>query len=142
MENFEDQRILELTATERNLSNFCSLGDRIVLGVAFLKTKSENKQLEPQTVRRAVKIIQDRHPFLRAYLDVQRDQDRMRFVMIEDENEYRSKIELDWATADSREKVIELNRDFNSKLFEEKKVRHLLKFHDLLIFDSKICCLF
>lgn len=114
----------DLTSFERMIANYCTVGDLIVMGISFLKPKSD-KELKKNTVQRALEIIQDRHPFFRAYLDIRRDEDRMRLVLMEDVNEYRKNIELEWTSADSRDEVIELNALFNAKLFKDKKVPSL-----------------
>ena len=100
----------------------------------FCKKKSQyrsvilNTKAKKEKVEQALKFMQDRHPFLRAYLDIRRDEDRMCLVMLEKQDEYREKIELEWTTAESREDVIKLNAAFNAKLFQDKSVPKILNF--------------
>lgn len=112
---------LELTTFERTIANSCTVGDLIVMGISFLNSKTD-RELKKSTVQRALEIIQERHPFFRAYLDIRRDEDRMSFILIDDKNEYKNNIELEWASVDSRDELIELNSVFNAKLFKDKKV--------------------
>ena len=114
----------KLSSFESTIANYCCIGDLNNMGSVFLHGDGDQK-LHRETVVKALEFVQARHPFLRAYLDIRRDENNM-FMVIMNEG-FREKIELDWREVETRQQVIELAGAFNAKLFKygEKQVQIL-----------------
>jgi len=108
----------ELTSFERMIANYCTVGDLIVMATQFLDSKSSNNELKKETVMKALELLQARHPFWRAYLDIRRKEDQMLLVVMNNDERPKDKIEIEWSIAESKERVIELAAAFNAKMFK------------------------
>ena len=110
-----EEKIIELTELEQLFVHFNRAGDCMTMSSAFLGTSSD---LKPEDLMAALKIIQSRHPFLRAYLII--DNEKMYLKIIARENESSKNIQLDWVETEnlSRDDAIEKASAFNCKYFQ------------------------
>ena len=86
-------------------------GDFIVMSVAFAQNQDPNIELTENIVKKALIILQKRHPYLRSFIDKQSN--------IQIQNENYDPIDLDWSNNSIT--YAELMSDleiFNSKLFK------------------------
>lgn len=127
--NKSSSDIYDLTSYEQYFTNCCKVGDLQVMGIALLKQNSKqndgDKELKKSMVEQALHILQDRHPFLHAYIEnttSSSNRSSMQFVLIDSQDDYRKRIEFDWVMSNSRQKTIELNAAFNARLLDLKKV--------------------
>jgi hypothetical protein len=114
-------RSFELADLEKMFSNPCALGDYLVMGTAFVENSGD--EISEDLVTKALVLLQKRHPFFTAYLDLHKAENRM-FIKINDEDEakFESRIQLEWLdlTSDesfTRKKAIDESNRFDSTLF-------------------------
>jgi hypothetical protein len=113
-------RTFELTPLEKMFSNPCAAGDYMVMGTSFIETSGQ--EINASLVHEALVLLQKRHPFYTAWLDVHKAENRM-FITINDEDAhlFESRIQLEWLDLTnepfSRQTLIDESNRFDSTVF-------------------------
>ena len=114
--------IFELSPFQKMVVNASNCGDFLVMGSAFIENDAFIHKFNNDLVREALFHMQQRHPFLRAYLDIQQKENLM-FIKLDNEN-IEEKIELEWldlskqVDENQRKRAIDESARFDSTLFK------------------------
>lgn len=131
----EDEQTIELSPLERMFTYLNLLGDFNTMSIGFLES---NCALDQDVVTKALHIMQSRHPYFRAYLDIKRKEDKVFLKIMKSDDQLSRKIQLEWMDLndETRESVIEKTTIFNSKMFEHGQ-KQLLWRVQVIKYDAK-----
>lgn len=108
----------ELTTYEKMLLNSCLNGDCLVMSTLFIESDKEKPLINQELIKKSMRILCKRHPFLRAYVQIQENR---AFLKI-DQDDYNQKLDLEWLdltqTPINRSRITEECSKFNSKHFD------------------------
>lgn len=117
----ESEKKIPLSTYERILVNICRTGDCIIMSTSFIDNKT-NYKLEKSLVQKALAYMQNRHPFLNSYLEMNRLTNKM-YLKVSPEK-LTDKINLVWLdlTLDNktREQLITESANFHAEPFLEE----------------------
>ncbi|CAF1068933.1 unnamed protein product [Brachionus calyciflorus] len=85
---------IELTEYEKTFVNAFILGEFIVMGTSFISDRETNFKLNKLLVRNALVYLQKRHPYLNAYLKIQKSENLMHLIIPYEDRSH--KIDLEW----------------------------------------------
>ena len=117
-----EENVFELSSYDKIVANVTRCGDLLVTGSAFIESAHLIEKLNENLVRQALTYLQRRHPYLRAYLDINDEKYQM-FLRIEDENNAH-KIELNWLdltkeeVANQRQLAIDETAKYSTIVFD------------------------
>ena len=110
--------IFALTDYEKVLLNINKCGDSLVMDIAFIENTDTTYQFTEIITRTALDFLQKRHPFLRAFINLNSD--------LEVQSDNYSAIELEWSDNNiTRSELITELEIFNSKMFDFKPKSNL-----------------
>ena len=110
--------IVKLSDFEQMLLCCNKCGDFIVMSITFLENTDTTYQFTEITTRTALDFLQKRHPFLRAFINLNSD--------LEVQSDNYSAIELEWSDNNiTRSELITELEIFNSKMFDFKPKSNL-----------------
>lgn len=108
-----------LSTYERLLVNTCRAGDCVIMSTSFIDNES-NYKLDKSIVKKALNYMQNRHPFLNAYLETSRLTNKM-VLKVPLKEDSHGKIKLDWLDLTenqvTREQLINESANFHSAPF-------------------------
>ena len=74
------EQVIEISNEfEKTRANLTLIGDIITMGTIFIRDKLTNTRLEKDLVQKALIYLQKRHPYLNAYLDVHKKENKIFF---------------------------------------------------------------
>ena len=110
--------IVKLSDFEQMLLCCNKCGDFIVMSITFLENTDTTYQFTEIITRTALDFLQKRHPFLRAFINLNSD--------LEVQSDNYSAIELEWSDNNiTRSELITELEIFNSKMFDFKPKSNL-----------------
>lgn len=111
-----EEKTFELTPFQKMLVNACLCGDYLVMGTAFVDSGAS---LTKDVVMKSLVYLQARHPFLRAYLEIYKNENK---ILLKIHNEdVKDRIQLDWLDLTNetvtRSRLNDISAEYNSVLF-------------------------
>ena len=134
---------IELTNFEKMVSYPQQFGDYLVMGTLFVES---SLAVDAHLVRKALFIMQQRHPFYRAHMELVNPTENRMFLNLlnyEDDPNLADKIKLEWLDLTSnkesstlRKRLVDESSHFNSQVFKYGKENLLWKIQVIAYKDT------
>ncbi|RNA07530.1 hypothetical protein BpHYR1_048307 [Brachionus plicatilis] len=116
------EKIFKLSSFERALVNICQSGDCIIMSTSFFDNKL-NIKLDKSIVKKALILMQNRHPLLNSYLETSKLTNKM--LLKVPSEKLSDKIKLEW---------LDLT---NHQVTREQLINESAKFHAVPFFNEE-----
>ena len=127
---------MKLTSFEATTVNSNMHGEFVTMSTMFVEQEGlESIQNFRETSRRALRLLQRRHPYLRSHLEFTSDDPLEIYILVgdPDDNEFEKKLQIEYIDLTqekekipNREDLHEMCAEFNTRLFDLKKPDELL----------------